>query len=438
MDGDWDEDYYYDRPVGYGFIRENAPIYVFLTIVLIIISIFLYIKLAFPFWNAQPVYHVYDFWRCLYSRPFYIYSKFHPKIRTRFCKPDSVDIVPFVDVTDDQKKAFVNMVQCYSLVDENAMCVFHLENLDTYFSGHIYGSYLSFYKDIHYTLRDKELIKSEKPRGCISSRSGVLYVRGLKENIYWLDHMMVTRDGDGLKIQREMFDTHLYKVGFVGWKGVQDEPIRGWLFRRIGVLLAGIVPLTRFSVRTYEIPNNPGFYERSGKERSGKERSGNEQKRYPDHVILTEINDKNIQKMMDGLEMAQNKFGIFVMTDRANLVELVKKNIIHVFILERLDEVLTMYFFRDTRTMVTEGAVLELVGSVLLKCSVGLFRNGFLDALNKIKKKNGLFSRLVVDNLTDNGLLDWSEWNSFGVVEGAYYTWNLVVPSFGSGFFVLF
>jgi len=394
-----------------------------LTIVLIIISIFLYIKLAFPFWNAQPVYHLYDFWRCLYSRPFYIYSKFHPKIRTRFCKPDSVDIVPFIDATDDHKKAFVNMIQCYSVMDENAMCVFHLENLDTYFSGHVYGSYLSFYKDVHYTLRDQEMVKSEKPRGCISSRSGILVIKGCVENIYWLDHMMITRDGDALKIQREMFDTHLYKVGFVGWKGVHDEPIRGWLFKRTGDLLTGIVPLTRFVMRTYEIPNNPGFYNI---------------KKYPDHVILTEINDKNIRKMMDGLELVKNKFEVFAMTDNANLVKLVKKGIIHIFILERLGEVLTMYFFRDTRTMVQEGAVLELVGSVLLKCSVGLFRNGFLDALNRIKKKNGLFSRLVLDNLTDNGLLDWSEWYSLGSVEGAYYTWNLVVPSFGSGFFVLF
>jgi len=332
------------------------------------------------------------------------------------------------------------MIQCYSVADENAMCMFHLENLETYFSGHIYSSYLSFYKDIHYSLRGKngeqELVRSETPRGCISSRSGVLFIRGHKENIYWLDFMIGDRDGDGLKIQREMLDTHLYKVGFIGWKGVEEQPIRAWLFKRVGALLSGIIPLVRFSLRTYEIPNHPGFYERSGKERSGKERS-----RYPDHVVFTEINDKNIRKMMDGLEMAKEKFGIFAITDSSNLAGMVKKGIVHLFILERMGEVLAMYFFRDTRTIVGEGcALLELVGSVLLKGSFGLFNDGFLDALNRIKKKNGLFARLVVDNLTDSSLLDWSEWFEISRTEGAYYSWNLVVPFSRSpfGVFVLF
>ena len=403
-------------------LYDNLPIYILLTLVLVIFSIFLYIKLAFPFWNIQPVYHIYDFWRCLYSRPFYIYPTFHPKIRSRFCCPEVVDIIPFVDATEDQKKAFVNMVQCYSMSDENAMCMFHLENLDTYFGGHIYGSYLSFYKDIHYSLKDEngeqQLVKSENPRGCISSRSGVFFFRGHKENIYWLDFMTVCRDGDWLKIQREIFDTHIYKVGFIGWKGVEEQPIRGWLFKRVGVLLAGIVPLVRFLERTYEIPNNPGFYDGY---------------KYPDHVLLTEINERNIQKMMDGIEMAREKFGVFAMTDSSNLAGMVKKGIVFVFILERMGEVLAIYFFRDTRTMVGEGALLELVGSVLLRGSVRLFSGGFLDALNKIKKKNGLFSRLRVDNITDSGLLDWNEWMVVEENPGAYYTWNLVVPGSGSG-----
>ena len=426
-------------------LYDNLPIYLLITLVLIMISIFLYIKLAFPFWNVQPVYHPYDFWRCLYSRPFYIYPTFHPKIRSRFCKPDVVDIIPFADATEEEKKAFVNMIQCYSVADENAMCMFHLENLETYFSGHIYSSYLSFYKDIHYSLRGKngeqELVRSETPRGCISSRSGVLFIQGHKENIYWLDFMIGCRDGDGLKIQREMLDTHLYKVGFIGWKGVEEQPIRAWLFKRVGVLLSGIIPLVRFSLRTYEIPNHPGFYERSGKERSGKERSGKERSGYPDHVVFTEINEKNIRKIMDGLEMAREKFGIFAITDSSNLVGMVKKGIVHIFILERMGEVLAMYFFRDTRTMMAEGcALLEVVGSVLVKGSFGLFNDGFLDAVNRMKKKNGLFSRLVVDNLTDSSLLDWSEWFEISRTEGAYYSWNLVVPFSGSpsGVFVLF
>ena len=42
-------------------IYDNLHIYLFLFLILLVFSIFVYIKLSFPFWNNQPVYHSYDF-----------------------------------------------------------------------------------------------------------------------------------------------------------------------------------------------------------------------------------------------------------------------------------------------------------------------------------------------------------------------------------------
>jgi len=411
-------------------LYDNLPIYIFISFIFIIISIFLYIKLAFPFWNTQPVYHIYDFWRCLYSHPFYIYPTFHPSVRTRFCKPDIVDIIPFCDATDNDKQAFVNMIQCYSIADENTMCMFNLENLDTYFEGHLYGSYLSFYKDIFYNINDKngnkDIVKSATPRGCISSRSGTFDVMGNLQNIYYIDFMTVVRDGDWLKLQREMFDTHIYKIGFIGWKKVYDSTIHCWLFKRISILLIGIVPLIRFQIQEYKIPNNHNFFKHN----------------YSDHVVLTEINQQNIQKLINGLELTREKFEIFSITDISNLQGLIKKGVIYIYILERLGEVIAMYFFRDTRTRIEEyqndGSVLELIGSVSINCSIQLFRNGFLGSIHTITTKYNLYKRLRTDNLTHNKLLDWTEWSSLSNTIGAYYTYNIIVPCTYNSIFILF
>lgn len=433
------------------FLYDNLPIYILMGLILIIISIFVYIKLAFPFWNVQPVYHVYDFWRCLYSRPFRIYPRFHAGVKTRFCKADVVDVVPYVDATMDQKKAFVNLVQCYSLADEGVICMFHLDNLDAYMNGHMYGSYLSFYKPKRYALGDgslyapeggiyngkdicykrkdvngeEHIVCEEKPRGCVASRSGELVVRGHKEVVYWMDSLVVASGivkNDVAKIQRELFETHVYKVGLIQWKEGVEEAIRVWLFRRIGSLLSGVVPLVRFYRREYEIPNNPGFFKGG----------------YPEHVVLVEISSANLRKMTDGLERCRGRFEVWGMMDEGCLVGLIRAGVIKVYILERKGDVLAMYFFRDLRMVVegssgdssgSGGAVLELAGSIYLEGGVGLFRRGFLGSLGEIVKKSPVYRRLCVDDISENGVLDFVDWYCLGEIQGAYYTWNLVAAT---------
>jgi len=462
------------------FLYDNLPVYIFIAIILITISIFVYIKLAFPFWNVQPVYHVYDFWRCLYSRPFRIYPRFHAGVKTRFCRGDVVDIVPFVDATMDQKKAFVNLVQCYSSVSEGVMCMFHLDNLDAYMNGHMYGSYLSFYKPKCIALGDGEILKEEKPTGCVASRSGELIVRGHKELVYWMDYMSVSGtsvsgtsvsgtsvsgtsvsgtsvSGTGVngtsaaKIKRKLFETHVYKVGLIQWKELVEGAIGVWLFRRVGELLSGVVPLVRFFRREYEIPNNPGFLSfRIEDAKSNRSNDNWTKVTYPEHVVLVEISASNIRKMTDGLEACRGRFEVWGMMDEGCLVGLIKAGVIKVYILERKGGVLAMYFFRDTRMVIegsfgsgpemSGGAVLELSGSVHIEGGVGLFRRGFLGSLGEIVKKSSVYRRLCVDDISDNGGLDFGEWYCLGVEKGAYYTWNLVAAtlSLSRGSFILF
>ena len=411
------------------FLYDNLPQYILLSIVFILFSIFLYIKLAFPFWNIQPVYHVYDFWRSLYRTPFRIHKRFHPKVRTKYCKPELVNTVGFVDASQEKKKEFVNLLQCYSLENEDAIYMFHLDNLESYFGGHLYSSYLSFYTEILYKSVEGEVIKENVPKGCISSRSGVISISGDKENIYYIDFMTTLRglsNNIGTTITRELFDTHIYNVGLNEWKDELNtkensrvNPIGVGLFKRMGSPLDGIVPVVRFKTRSYEIPNNPGFFKGV---------------RYPEHVVLTEICSNNLRKMTDGLEMSCRKFAIYGLTDIANLIGLIKAGVVYVYVLERLGDILAMYFFRDTRirfegrTERDTGSVLELAGSIYISGPVGLFQNGFLGAMGDILKRNSVYRRIQIDDISDNMGLDFKEWYFLGEERGAYYLFNFVVP----------
>jgi hypothetical protein len=415
-------------------------------VILIVITIFVYIKLAFPFWNIQPVYHPYDFWRALYTKPFFVHKKFSTKMMNRFCNLDQVRIVPYVDATDEQKKVFVNMLQCFWLPSENSIFVFNIENLETYFSGHLFSSYLSFY---FYTLgkknrpyvsiqNDQDPNESSDPVACISSRSGELFVHFGSNNtgipIYYIDFLCIKRDMDKdiiqeksknkKKIMRTLLQTHIYKHQlidhFENTKLTVYNPVIVSFFRREHELLTGIIPIVRFQTVYYDIPKIHGFV-------------------FPPDYICSEINHANMDSFIDFLENNKPRFSIFLRTDIANLVGLIKAGILYVYCLKKHETIYAVYIFRDTRSNYDDcGSILQLVVT-MNNGSQELFVNGFLHSIQHIMKKMNVYKTLMVDEIGDN-MMVWK-----GVVIDkhwtAYYLYNMIFPRGtipGSQFFFLF
>jgi hypothetical protein len=168
---------------------------------------------------------------------------------------------------------------------------------------------------------------------------------------------------------------------------VGSQKIMVSLFRREKELLVGIVPLTRFQTVYYEMPpikNKIGF---------------------EDHVLLIHINQSNIDLFIDFLESSQSRFECFLRTDIANLIGMINSGILYVYCLKRMDAILSVYIFRDTRISYDEfGGVLQLVASIN-QCSQEMFINGFLNSLFEILQKMPVYKILMVDEIADNMLL---------------------------------
>lgn len=397
---------------------ENLPIYILILIILVLISIFVYIKLSFPFWNIQPVYHSYDFWRALYSRPFLIHNKDYilrcsHKNTNKYHDLKQVKIIPFVNATDNVKKTFVDLLQCFLLPSENAVFVFNIENLETYLGGHMFSSYLSLYERSGI---ERVEIDSNNTIACISSRSGELSIRGYKAPIYYIDFLCVKREEDFKKISRTLLQTHIYKHQLIdemeSRTHVGSQKIMVSLFRREKELLFGIVPLTRFQTVYYEIPQIANKMVLS------------------DHVILINIDHSNMDIFIDFLESSQSRFECFLRTDLANLIGMVKSGILYVYCLKRMDEILSVYIFRDTRMSYDGlGGILQLVGAIHNSSSLPLFINGFINSIFEIIKKIPVYKVLMVDEICNNTLIT----NFIGgrIIQRhftAYYLYNMVVP----------
>jgi hypothetical protein len=90
----------------YGF---NYLFYIFLSLIIILLTIAAYIKIKFRFWSIQPVFHVYDFHYYFYSNGKVIMSELPPQ--NKYCNFKNIQTIEYSKMEDFQSKQFVNFIQ---------------------------------------------------------------------------------------------------------------------------------------------------------------------------------------------------------------------------------------------------------------------------------------------------------------------------------------
>ena len=414
---------------------NHLPLYIFLFSLLLFIIIFIYIKLTYPFWNTQPVFHTYDFWRYWIKTPFPIQHRY--PVKTKYCNFQNVETVEYLEATDSQKKEFVDLLQCYYIPDENALFVFNLDNLDAYMTGHSYPSYLSFYKEDFYTtvgkspiITDSSVIDSlKKPVGCISARTIDIQFFDISIKAYFWEFICIKREKADKYLSRQLIQTQEFRqrqrnMDFIlASQDPYETPISASIFKKEVDLCEGIVSLVEYDTKMCMIKNEP-------------------LKKLPPHFVLIEIGGENIDLLIDFLEISKTKFEVFALTEIGNLVGLIQKRLLMVYCIQKAKDIYAAYFFRDSRTQYDgKGVMLSLCGSVNNCNSLDLFYMGFLQSMRSILKKIPLFQLLSIENISHNGLI-YERYGVFsmGISKTAYYLYNYVVPkqpySSGSVFIV--
>lgn len=426
---------YYYPTIDRELLWDHLPLYIFLFSLLLFIIIFTYIKLAYPFWNTQPVFHNYDFWRYWTTTPFLIQTRY--PIKTKYCNFQKITTLEYLETSEIQRKEFVDLLQCYYIPDESAIFMFNLETLDAYMTGHYAPSYLSFYREDYYTINgnlniitDSSIIDTlKKPIGCISARPiDITFSNNTSLKAYFWEFICIKREKADRNISRFLIQTQEYRQRHLNMDAVlssqnnSETPISISIFKKEIDLCKGIVPLIQYNTKICKIYNEQLF-------------------RLPPHFVLIEIGMDNIGLLVDFLEMSRTKFQVFGIAELTNLMGLIKKQIIMIYCVQKGNDIYAAYFFRDSRTQYEDkGVLLVLCGSINNTNSVDLFYMGFLQSLREILKKMSVFSLLMIENLSHNkiiyekygyGVLNQngnSTNHSFGENVAAYYLYNYVVP----------
>ena len=421
----------YYPTIDYYMFRENLHIYILLFSIVLVLTIFVYIKLVYPFWNTQPVYHTYDFWRQFNTKPFIIQPRF--PIKTRFTDFNNVLTYNILDISNNLKTETIDLLQCHYLSSENSLYMFHNENFDAIFAGHLYSPYISIFKEKYFTKipannSGEEIIEySEKPIGCITSRSIQFLLKRNPINVYYIDFLCIHREHSERKLTRQLLQTHDYNIRKDQLIKNIENPVLISLFKKEVELCVGIVPLIEYETPIYKITP---FWINSFINPMG----------LPPHFLLIEITDKNIDLVLEFLLQVssttrqQTLFDIFGVCNISNLLELVKSRTLYIYCLKRMDQIYTMYFYRDSRVQYENaGALLVLVASIQNCNNTELFIQGFLMSLQQIIKKQNAFCFCMIENLSHNNRIILAM-EEYGVPilmknKSAYYFYNYVVPA---------
>jgi hypothetical protein len=391
----------------------------FFVFILSVLFTFAYIKVRYPFWNIQPVFHTYDIWRYAYTMPFIIRKAPLP-MKTKYCDFLQIQTYNYLETTLEQRNNIIDLLRCYYVPSDQVLCILTEPILTDYMTGHNEPTYISLYREKQYALPDSsaniQIKYADGPVGCIISRPLHLYINMVKIDAYFLDYICSHRDYQKKHISRNLIQTHEYN------QRDRNPNIQIGIFKKESHLCEGVVPFVKYPTYTFPLKKIGRI------------------PRLPPHFTIEQIHKQNLGKLADFFAnlISKNGFTFLGITDMAVISTLITTNQWSIYCMLYNDDVYGYYFFKNANTQY-EGLLpntddcdtLQFTASFSNTESLELFYIGFLHSLKQITKAKKTYKMMLFETISHNSriLVNWRKENQF-VAENptAYYLYNFVLP----------
>jgi len=399
--------------------------YIFIILCCTFIIILAIIKIKYPFWNLQPVYHTYDYIRSMYKTPFIVNIN-----KPYFTKYLDQNHIKTVSVDDDNKTCInklTDLLQCHYLMNETIDFIIKPEDIYAIHTGQLESSFISLYRIPEYQLNPNEnkdgveICESYKILGGLTSRTLNMYIKFNKEDsvfkkekIYFIDFLSTHREHDYKKIIRNLIQTHEYNQRMI------NKNIYISLIKKEGELFGGVIPLISYNTFLYNLSN---------KDISPLDKN----------CTIELLKPGSMQSYIDyftinnGLEEKTRFFDFMAIPDIGNIITQIKQKLLYGICLRNGKNILGFYFIKDTKRYYddSESLTLSLICSVQNCNNSRLFYVGFLHALREIVHINPDYKLLNIENIGHNQTIA-SFWNIehkyVNNVSTAYYSYNYIYP----------
>jgi hypothetical protein len=354
-------------------------LYIFVTLICVILFTCAYIKIKQPFWSRQPVFHLYDFHYFLHNPG--IPMKELPS-KNKFTNFTNIKTFKYEELSDMQIKDMLDILKNNYLHINEGLYNPKRENFIPYFANNK-NAYFSLYSKptLQQDLKKGSIENLDETIGMITSRSLNVFIREKKQNkafkVFYVDFLCIDKLYRKSGIAPELIQTHNYNQRHI------DKSISVSLFKREHEL-TGIVPLIKystygFSVDTWHKPTP-----------------------LTQPFITVKVNKSNFNIFWDFFQTHIKKFDVQINMDIYTLIELIKTDNVLIHILLYNNEIKSCYFFRKTCTFVENNLeVLSCIGSMKHSINSDIFCKGFKIAFWDIANA-GNYGFAAIENISDN------------------------------------
>ena len=394
--------------------------YLFLFLFFLLFIPLVYIKIKYPFWSHQPVFHSYDILKYWTKKP-YIIQKGNPFKTKYLC--DNVLSVEFLDLPESKTDDAVQFIQEQYVESDKVLTMITKEDLIKDFIGYSNPSYISFYYDkkYEYDTNQEDTLPNIKINnilvGLMTSRAIKIYMTqyNFEEYIYFWDHICTHRNFQNKFLGRNLIQCH------ERYQRMNNKDIPISLFKREINLCDGVVPLCIYNVHTYPLENI---------------------KKPPiKNYTIERVIHNNVAILFDFLynithNTLQMPFNVCIFPETNVLDGLIENGRIIVYALKYKSKILGMYFFKDPKICYDTNEdrnILECIGSILIHKDESLFFGGLLHAIYDIQQNAASKYKLIAfsDVMHNGQIIDRWKWkyNPICVTQTAYYVYNAVYPN---------
>ena len=155
--------------------------YILVIFTILFILIWAIIKIKYPFWNNQPVFHTYDYIRSFYKVPFVVQQ--NGPYKTKYIDDIHVKTIHMDEENMSTIKDVTKLLQENYVIGERVDYMVQASDIYGLHTGQNAVSFLSTYSVPEYTVKSQEptkkveIVKLNKVLGCITSRMVQMYIR---------------------------------------------------------------------------------------------------------------------------------------------------------------------------------------------------------------------------------------------------------------------
>jgi hypothetical protein len=347
-------------------------LYILLSVAIIYLLFFAFIKIRFRFWAVQPVFHLYNLFYWIH--PIGIIQHGTPPL-TKY-HDDKVMTKIFDNVSTEKKELFYTLIKSHFLNDKKSKYDPPRRAVMEYFNGHNRKSHLSLQFELLPHKKGLSNKATTKIVSAMSSRPLNAILNNNKVKMNYVDFLCVHKNHRKKGLAQKIIYSH-----YLNSRELDAGPV--FLFKREGIINF-IVPLTVYNAYVFPLKylKHPNL-------------------EIPNNIVCHLLNDSNFALFAHFFEEIKSNFKCCITPDLSHIKHLVSTKLMFICLIMEGSDPVGVYIYRVPFTSYEDKQSIECIASYYKIGYYDIFIKSFRNTIVLINKEYPI-DILVMENISNN------------------------------------